>query len=199
MKYPKTKKVEQIDDYHGTKVEDPYRWLEDDNAADTIDWVKAQNEVTFGYLEALPNRARLLNGLTELWNYERFGAPFKKGGRYFFFKNDGLQNQSVLYKQESLDAEPEVLLDPNTLAEEGTAALSMLALSDNGKWLAYGVAASGSDWQEFRVRNIETAKDEPDHLRFIKFSGAAWTHDNEGFFYARYPEPKDDESKGASI
>ena len=133
MKYPKTKKVEQIDDYHGTKVEDPYRWLEDDNAADTIDWVKAQNEVTFGYLEALPNRARLLNGLTELWNYERFGAPFKKGGRYFFFKNDGLQNQSVLYKQESLDAEPEVLLDPNTLAEEGTAALSMLALSDNGK------------------------------------------------------------------
>ena len=196
MKYPKTKKVEQIDDYHGTKVEDPYRWLEDDNAADTIDWVKAQNEVTFGYLEALPNRARLLNGLTELWNYERFGAPFKKGGRYFFFKNDGLQNQSVLYKQESLDAEPEVLLDPNTLAEEGTAALSMLALSDNGKWLAYGVAASGSDWQEFRVRNIETAKDEPDHLRFIKFSGAAWTHDNEGFFYARYPEPKDDESQG---
>ncbi len=196
MKYPKTKKVEQIDDYHGTKVEDPYRWLEDDNAADTIDWVKAQNEVTFGYLEALPNRARLLNGLTELWNYERFGAPFKKGGRYFFFKNDGLQNQSVLYKQESLDAEPEVLLDPNTLAEEGTAALSMLALSDNSKWLAYGVAASGSDWQEFRVRNIETAKDEPDHLRFIKFSGAAWTHDNEGFFYARYPEPKDDESQG---
>ena len=101
-----------------------------------------------------------------------------------------------MYKQESLDAEPEVLLDPNTLAEEGTAALSMLALSDDGKWLAYGVAASGSDWQEFRVRNIETAKDEPDHLRFIKFSGAAWTHDNEGFFYARYPEPKDDESQG---
>ena len=98
MKYPKTKKVEQIDDYHGTKVEDPYRWLEDDNAADTADWVEAQNEVTFGYLEALPNRARLLNKLTELWNYERFGAPFKKGGRYFFFKNDGLQNQSVLYK-----------------------------------------------------------------------------------------------------
>ena len=196
MKYPKTKKVEQIDDYHGTKVEDPYRWLEDDNAADTADWVKAQNKVTFGYLEALPNRARLLKKLTKLWNYARFGAPFKKGGRYFFFKNDGLQNQSVLYKQESLDAEPEVLLDPNTFSEEGTAALSMLATSNDGKWLAYGVAASGSDWQEFRVRNIETAKDEPDHLRFIKFSGASWTHDTKGFFYARFPEPKDNEAQG---
>ena len=193
--YPETKKEKQIDDFHGTQVEDPYRWLEDDHAEDTLAWVKAQNAVTFSYLEGLPQRDRLKDRITELWNYERYGAPFKKGGRYFFFKNDGLQNQSVLYKQETLAAEPEVLLDPNTLSEKGTAALSTLELSEDGKRLVYGVASSGSDWQEFRVRDVDTAR-LGDHIRWVKFSGASWTHDNAGFFYSRFPEPKQDEAQG---
>jgi prolyl oligopeptidase len=196
FEYPETKKVEQIDDYHGTRVADPYRWLEDDNSEETLAWVKAQNAVTFRYLEGLPQREPLRARLTELWNYPRYGAPFHKGGRYFFFKNDGLQNQSVLYKQESLEAAPEVLLDPNQLSEKGTAALSTLALSEDGGHLAYGVATAGSDWQEFRVRDVATARDLPDHLRFIKFSGASWTHDGRGFFYSRYPEPSEDEAQG---
>ena len=194
--YPETKKEKQIDDFHGTQVEDPYRWLEDDHAEDTLAWVKAQNAVTFSYLEGLPQRDRLKDRMTELWNYGRYGAPFKKGGRYFFFKNDGLQNQSVLYKQETLAAEPEVLLDPNTLSEKGTAALSTLELSEDGKRLVYGVASSGSDWQEFRVRDVDTAHDLGDHIRWVKFSGASWTHDNAGFFYSRFPEPKQDEAQG---
>jgi prolyl oligopeptidase len=194
--YPKARKVDQVDDYHGSKVEDPYRWLEDDYSEATKAWVKAENEVTFAYLESLPQREPLRQRLTELWNYPRYGAPFKRGGKYLFFKNDGLQNQSVLYKQASLDAEPEVLLDPNLLSEHGTAALSMLALSEDGRWLAYGVASSGSDWQEFRVRNVETATDTADHLMWIKFTGAAWTHDDNGFFYGRFPEPEADEPQG---
>ena len=196
LDYPKTKKVDQVDDYHGTKVEDPYRWLEDDYSEETKTWVEAQNAVTFAYLASLPDREPLRKRLTELWNYPRYGAPFKRGGRYFFFKNDGLQNQSVLYKQASLEAEPELLLDPNLLSERGTAALSMLAMSEDGGWLAYGVAVSGSDWQEFRVRNVATGLDSEDHLKWIKFSGAAWTHDGKGFFYARFPEPREDEAQG---
>ncbi len=196
LDYPKTRKVDQVDDYHGTKVEDPYRWLEDDYSEETKAWVEAQNAVTFAYLASLPDREPLRKRLTELWNYPRYGTPFKRGGRYFFFKNDGLQNQSVLYKQASLEAEPELLLDPNLLSERGTAALSMLAMSEDGGWLAYGVAVSGSDWQEFRVRNVATGLDSEDHLKWIKFSGAAWTHDGKGFFYARFPEPREDEAQG---
>ena len=196
LDYPKTKKVDQVDDYHGAKVEDPYRWLEDDYSEETKAWVEAQNAVTFAYFASLPDREPLGKRLTELWNYPRYGAPFKRGGRYFFFKNDGLQNQSVLYKQASLEAEPELLLDPNLLSERGTAALSMLAMSEDGVWLAYGVAVSGSDWQEFRVRNVATSVNEEDHLKWIKFSGAAWTHDGKGFFYARFPEPREDEAQG---
>jgi prolyl oligopeptidase len=196
LDYPVTKKVDQVDDFHGTKVEDPYRWLEDDYSEETKAWVEAQNRVTFAYLEGLSQREPLKARLTELWNYPRYGAPFRKGGRYFFHKNDGLQNQAVLYKQSSLDAEPEVLLDPNALSAKGTAALSTLELSEDGTKLVYGVAQSGSDWQEFRVRDVETAKDLPDHLRFIKFSGASWTHDGKGFFYSRYPEPREGESQG---
>jgi prolyl oligopeptidase len=196
LNYPKTKKVDRVDDYHGTKVEDPYRWLEDDYSEETKTWVEAQNAVTFAYLASLPDREPLRKRLTELWNYPRYGAPFKRGGRYFFFKNDGLQNQSVLYKQASLEAEPELLLDPNLLSERGTAALSMLAMSKDGRWLAYGIAMSGSDWQEFRVRNVATGIDSEDYLKWIKFSGAAWTHDGKGFFYARFPEPMEDEAQG---
>jgi prolyl oligopeptidase len=194
--YPPTKKIDQVDGYHGTSVPDPYRWLEDDNSEETLAWVKAQNAVTFRYLEALPQREPLRARLTELWNYPRYGTPFHKGGRYFFFKNDGLQNQSVLYKQASLDAPPEVLLDPNQLSEKGTAALSTLALSEDGNHLVYGIATAGSDWQEFRVRDVASGEDLPDHLKFIKFSGASWTHDERGFFYSRFPEPQGDEAQG---
>jgi prolyl oligopeptidase len=152
--------------------------------------------VTFQYLEALDQREPLRARLTELWNYPRYGTPFHKGGRYFFFKNDGLQNQSVLYKQASLEAPPEVLLDPNQLSEKGTAALSTLALSEDGEHLVYGVANAGSDWQEFRVRDVARGEDLADHLKFIKFSGASFTHDGAGFFYSRFPEPQGDEAQG---
>ncbi len=174
-----------MDDYHGTAVRDPYRWLEDVDSEATAAWVQAQNEVTFGYLESIPERERLRQRLTELWNYERYSTPFKEGGRYFFFKNDGLQDQSVMYKQSSLEADPEVLLDPNTFSEDGTVALSTLALSEGGELMVYGTSSSGSDWREFHVRDVETGSDLEDHLRWIKFSGASWTHDDEGFFYTR--------------
>ena len=188
-KYPEARKRDQVDDYHGTKVADPYRWLEDVDSPETRSWVEAENRVTFAYLQQIPERERIRTRLTQLWDYPKYGAPFKKGGRYFFFKNAGLQNQAVLYKQNSLTAQPEVLLDPNTLSPDGTVALSTLALAEDGGTMVYGTSGSGSDWQEFRVRDVATGKDRPDHLKWIKFSGAAWTHDGAGFFYSRYPEP----------
>ena len=190
--YPPTRRCDQTDTYHGTTVADPYRWLEDPNSEETKAWVQAQNEVTFGYLRQLPTVEPIKQRLTELWNYERYSVPFKRGGRYFYYKNDGLQNQSVLYTQASLTAEPVVLLDPNTLSEDGTVALGSIAVSEDGYYLAYSLSSSGSDWLEWRVRNIETGQDTSDQLRWSKFSGAAWTHDNQGFFYSRYDEPKAD-------
>ncbi|MFS8778627.1 prolyl oligopeptidase family serine peptidase [Synechococcus sp. W70.1] len=178
-----------VDVYHGQAVPDPYRWLEDLDSEQTRAWVEAQNRLTFDYLQRIPARQRLLERLTQLWNYEKYSQPFKEGGRYFYFKNDGLQNQSVLYTQESLEAEARVLLDPNTLSEDGTVALSGIAISRDGRYLAYGLSRSGSDWQEWKVRDIETGEDLPDHLRWIKFSGASWTPDGQGFFYSRYDEP----------
>ncbi|HEX8288136.1 MAG TPA: prolyl oligopeptidase family serine peptidase [Pyrinomonadaceae bacterium] len=192
--YPQTKKVEQIDDYHGTKVADPYRWLEDDNSAETKAWVEAQNKVTNAYLATIPEREALKKRLTELWNYEKYSAPFKEGGKYFYFKNDGLQNQSVLYVAESISDKGRVLLDPNTLSPDGTVALSGLAISDDGKTMAYGLASAGSDWQEWRFRDVETGKDLSDVLKNIKFSGASWTKDGKGVYYSRYPAA-DDKSK----
>jgi len=189
LAYPPAPKGDVVDDYHGTRVPDPYRWLEDPDAPETRAWIEAENRLTEGYLAAIPARTRIRERLTKLWNYPKYGTPFRKAGRYFFFKNDGLQNQSVLYKQASLSADPETLLDPNLLSEDGTVALSTLALSKDGRLLAYGTSASGSDWEEFRVREVATARDLPDHLRWIKFSGASWTHDGKGFFYSRYPEP----------
>ncbi|CAN5349570.1 prolyl oligopeptidase family serine peptidase [soil metagenome] len=188
--YPETRRVEQVDDYHGTRVADPYRWLEDADSPETAAWVEAQNRVTFGILKSIPEREGIERRLTELWNYERFSVPFKQGGRYFFSRNSGLQNQSVLYWQPTLEAEPRVLLDPNTLSEDGTVALSMIRVSEDGRYLAYGTSSGGSDWQEIRVREVETGQDRPDHLRWIKFSGAAWTHDGQGFFYSRFPQPE---------
>jgi prolyl oligopeptidase len=189
LTYPPTRKIEQIDDYHGTQVEDAYRWLEDADADETKVWVEAQNQVTFQYLNEIPVRKKIKQRLTQLWDYEKYGIPFKEGDRYFYFKNDGLQNQSILYTLTSLDAEPKVLLDPNTLSEDGTVALSGIAITEDGNRMAYGLSSSGSDWQEWKVRDVETGEDIPDLLKWIKFSGASWTKDNQGFFYSRYDEP----------
>ncbi|KAM3091668.1 prolyl oligopeptidase family serine peptidase [Phormidesmis sp. 146-35] len=189
--YPTSQKTNQVDEYHGVAIADPYRWLEDPDSDETKAWVEAQNQVTFGYLQQIPSREAIANRLTKIWDFEKYGIPFKEGNRYFYFKNDGLQNQSVLYTLKSLDDQPIVLLDPNKLSEDGTIALSGLSISEDGAYMAYGLSASGSDWQEWRVRDIETGKDTIDHLKWIKFSGASWTHDHQGFFYSRYDEPNE--------
>lgn len=188
--YPNTDQVAQSDNYHGVEVKDPYRWLEDPDSDATKAWVQAQNEVTNSYLATIPTRDKLQQRLTQLWDYEKYSSPFKRGQSYFYFKNDGLQNQSVLYTLESLDDEGQVLLDPNSLSADGTVALSGLSISDDGQWMAYGLSTAGSDWVEYRVKNIATREDTADHLQWIKFSGASWTKDNQGFFYSRYDEPK---------
>ena len=190
LKYPATRQDAQTDDYHGTKVADPYRWLENPDAPDTKAWIEAQNKVTFDYLEQIPQRAEIRERLRKLWNFERYGLPHKKGKRYFYQKNDGLQNQSVLYLASSLEATPKVLLDPNKLSTDGTVALSGTAISDDGKWLAYGISGAGSDWQTWKVRNIGTGQDQADEIKWVKFSGASWTPDSRGFYYSRYDEPK---------
>jgi len=189
--YPVAKKVDQTDNYHGTVVADPYRWLEDANSAETKAWVDAENKVTQAYLAQIPQREAIRQRLTQLWNYERYGVPFKEGGRYFLTRNDGLQNQAVLYTMKSLSDTPRLLLDPNTLAADGTVALADTTVSPDGKLLAYSTAASGSDWNEILVRDIATGKDLADHLKWVKFSTTAWTHDGKGFFYSRYDEPKE--------
>src|SRR5690349_14793809 len=189
--YPQAKKVEQVDDYHGVKVTDPYRWLEDTDSAETAAWVQAENKITFGYLEQIPERALIQKRLTTLWNFERYTTPFKEGGRYFFSKNNGLQNQSVLLTVDKLDGEPKVLIDPNTMSADGTVAIGGLAASHDGKLMAYSISVSGSDWREVKVRNVETGEDLPDDLKWVKFSGMSWTRDGQGFFYNRYAEPKE--------
>lgn len=191
MNYPVSLRVDQVDRYHGVEVADPYRWLEDPNSEETQAWIEAQNQVTFDYLQQIPIRQKLKQRLTQLWDYEKYGVPFKEGDRYFYFKNDGLQNQSVLYVLDSLEGEPRVLLDPNQLSDDGTVALSGIAISEDGQLMAYGLSASGSDWQEWKVRNVETAEDLSDQLKWIKFSGASWTKDGKGFFYSRYDEPQE--------
>ena len=191
--YPEARVVDVADDYHGTRVPDPYRWLEDPDSEETRAWVKAECDLTFPWLHAIPQRKKILARLTELWNYEKFGLPRKEGGRYFFTRNDGLQNQSVLYWTASLEAEPKVLLDPNTLSEDGTVALAGLAVSRDGKYAAYGISRAGSDWTEFFVREVDTGKDLPDHLQWIKFSGASWDAEGKGFYYSRYDAPEEGE------
>jgi prolyl oligopeptidase len=189
--YPSSPKVEQVDHYHGTPIADPYRWLEDPDSEQTQAWVTAQNQVTAAFLTDIPQRQAIQQRLTKLWDYEKYSIPFKQGDRYFYFKNDGLQNQSVLYTLRSLEDEPRVLLDPNQLSEDGTIALTDLEISEDGRRMAYGLSASGSDWQEWKVRDIDTCQDLSDHLRWIKFSSASWSHDNQGFFYSRYDEPNE--------
>ena len=196
LKYPETKTVDQVDDYHGTKVPDPYRWLEDDvrTSKDVAAWVAAENKVTNAFLESIPRRKAIAKRITELWDYEKYGTPSKVGGRYFFTKNDGLQNQNVLYTQDRLDGPARVLLDPNAWSKDGTVALSGLSISDDGKYLAYGKAASGSDWNTWHVLDVATAQPLGDELKWVKFSSASWTADGRGFFYSRYPEPKKDDT-----
>ena len=187
--YPVTRTTNQVDIYHSVTVADPYRWLEDDNSPETKAWVEVQNRLTFGYLEEIPQRDKIRNRLKQLWNYERYGVPFKEGGRYFFNRNDGLQNQSVLYTMPSLEAEPGVLLDPNQLSRDGTVALAGMAVSHDGNLLAYGISVAGSDWEEWKVRDVRTGLDTADDLKWVKSSGASWLKDNSGFFYSRYDEP----------
>ncbi|HEU5217496.1 MAG TPA: prolyl oligopeptidase family serine peptidase, partial [Gemmatimonadales bacterium] len=191
---PPTAVVPVTDNYHGVAVADPYRWLEDPDSAETAAWVQSQNDVTFAYLAELPDREPLRRRLTELLDYERYSVPTARGGRLFFFRNDGLQNQSPLFVQEGLEGSPRLLLDPNLLSPDGTVALSVTVPSRDGALLLYGTSASGSDWMEFQVRDVATATDRADHLRWIKFSDGAWTRDGKGFFYGRYPEPKPGES-----
>ncbi len=188
VKYPETRRDTTVaDDYFGVRVADPYRWLEDDNSEETALWVKAQNEVTSAYLAKIPYRNQVRDRLAQLWNYPKVDIPAKVGGLYFFMRNDGLQNQSVLYCQDGLDGEAKVFLDPNALSEDGTVALGGISFSLDDKYMAYAVSASGSDWSEIRIREIASGADTPDVIKWVKFSGMSW--DGEGFYYSRYDEP----------
>lgn len=187
VKYPATKKVDIVDNYFGTKIADPYRWLENDTSKATAEWVKAENAVTFDYLSKIPFREKIRERLTKIWNYPKLGVPFKEGPYYFFFKNNGLQNQSVLYYRKGLEDTANILLDPNKLAPDGTLALTSMKVSHDGKYLAFSIAKSGSDWNEIFVMEIESGKILPDNLKWVKFSGISWKGD--GFYYSRYPEP----------
>jgi prolyl oligopeptidase len=193
LNYPTSKKSEQAEEYHGTKVADPYRWLEDLDSEETRQWVEAQNKVTFGWLAQVPAREKIRRRLTELWNYERFGLPHKKGGHYFYTRNDGLQNQNAVYVVDRLDGQPRLLLDPNTLSADGTIALTNWVASEDGKLLAYGLAGAGSDWQEWHVLDVDSGHKLTDTIKWIKFSRVAWTTDGKGFFYSRYDEPPPDQ------
>ena len=189
LSYPATRQTSQVDVYHGVTVADPYRWLEDDNSAETKAWVEAQNRLTFSFLDKIPQRDAIQRRLTQLWNYERYGVPSQRGGRYFFTKNDGLQNQSVLYTMTSLTAEPTLLLDPNKLSADGTVALAGLAISDDGNLMAYGLSTAGSDWQEWKFRDVRTGQDLDDHLQWVKFSQPSWSKDGQGLYYSRFDAP----------
>ena len=187
INYPKTMKDGTVDDYFGTKVADPYRWLENDTSQQTAAWVEAENEVTNAYLQKIPFRKKLLNRLKEVANYEKIGMPFKKHGKWYFSKNDGLQNQSVIYVMDQLGGTPRVFLDPNKLSTDGTVALKGLSFSNDGKYAAYSISRSGSDWQEFYVIDLQTGQLTKDHIEWAKFSGASWYQD--GFFYSAYDAP----------
>ncbi len=188
LTYPVTDTVDVVDNYFGEQVPDPYRWLEDDTSARTAAWVTAQNEVTFDYLSQIPFRRQLRDQFERLYNYPKYGAPFQVGNYYFFAKNDGLQNQAVIYRQEGLEGEPSVFIDPNTLSESGTTAISIIGISRDDRFVAVGRQDAGSDWQRIQVYEVATGNQLADDLNWVKFSGAAWWKD--GFFYSRYPAPE---------
>ncbi len=199
LSYPPATRDDNVDTLHGTPVADPYRWLEQGDSTETQQWIAAQNVLTSEYLNSVAQRDQLRQRLTELWNYEKYSVPFRRGERYFFTRNDGLQNQSVLYWLDHLDGEPHLLLDPNTLRDDGTVALIGFAVSDDGQLLAYGLSSAGSDWMEWRVREVDTGHDREDVLHWVKFSDASWTPDNAGFFYSRYDAPAEGAAyKGAN-
>ena len=193
IKYPETKKTDQVDDYFGTKVEDPYRWLEDDNSEETKQWVEAENKITDAYLSSIPFYDKVKKRLEEMWNYAKYSSPFKEGDWYYFYKNDGLQNQSVLYRQKGLNGTPEVFIDPNKMSKDGTAAIGTPSFSKNKKYAVYLEAQAGSDWQVAHVMNVADKKLLNDEVNYIKFSGTSWKGD-DGFYYSRYPIP-DEKSK----
>lgn len=197
IKYPVTKKTDQVDDYFGTKVAAPYRWLEDMKSKETAQWVQAQKKVTDDYLAGIPFRDKLRERLTGIWNYEKYSAPAKEGEYYIFWKNDGLQEHFVVYIQKGLDGKPDVLLDPNTFSKDGSISLAGLAFSNDQKYFSYGISRSGSDWREYFVKELETGKKLADHIKWAKFSGMSWYKD--GFFYSRYDEPKEDEKLKAKV
>ena len=189
LTYPETKKTDHVDTYFGTQVPDPYRWLEDDNSAETKAWVQAENKVTFDYLGAIPYRNKVLERVKALANYAKYSAPFKKNDDVFFYKNDGLQNQSVLYVQKGYEGKPEVLLDPNTFSPDGTVRLTSFVLSKDGRYAAYGrTAIPGSDWHELHVMDMKTHQTLPDTINWVRYADATWRGD--GFYYSRYPQPE---------
>ena len=196
IEYPKARRDDRVETLHGTAVADPYRWLEDDvrTSAEVKAWVEAQNKITSAYLAAIPERAAVQKRITDLWNYEKYTPPSKVGGKYFFRKNDGLQNQSVLYVADRVDGEPRVLIDPNAWSKDGTVALGAAVVSPDARFVAYGTSDAGSDWETWKVLDVATAKPLADELKWVKFSGAAWTADGKGFFYSRYDEPKPGEA-----
>lgn len=185
--YPVTKKIAHTDEYHGVKVEDPYRWLEDDNSTETKAWVEAQNKVTFDYLSKIPYRDQMKKRIEEVFNYPRYTAPNRKGEYFYFSKNDGLQNQSLLYRQKGLDGEPELVMDPNKLSADGTTQLTDFSLSKNGQYAVWGISKGGSDWRTYYIRDMQTGKDLPDSILWVKISAIGWQGD--GFYYSRYPAP----------
>jgi prolyl oligopeptidase len=197
LNYPAAKRVDQVDFYHGVRVEDPYRWLEDESSPEVRAWIEAQNALAQPFLESIPARERIKARMTELWNYERYDIPVARGGRYFYLRNDGLQNQSVLYVAESLDAQPRVLLDPNTLSSDGTVALGEFLPSPDGRVVAYSLSDGGTDWRTWHFRDVETGKDLPDILRFMKFTPIAWTADSKSVYYPRYPTLPDGKGDGS--
>jgi len=196
--YPAAPHSNVVDTYHGRQVADPFRWLEDVDSPETRAWIAAQNALTEGYLSAVPRRDAIRERLEHVWNYERFSAPSREGQNYAFYRNSGLQNQSVLYVAPTLNGPARVLIDPNLLSADGTVALSGLAFSHDGSRVAYAISASGSDWLEWHVRDVATAADLPDLVRWSKFSGAAWRADGSGFFYSRYDAPSDAQFKDAN-
>ncbi|HBG74247.1 MAG: prolyl endopeptidase [Chloroflexi bacterium GWB2_49_20] len=194
LTYPPAHRIDQMDNYHGTLIADPYRWMEEVDSPETLEWIRQQNELTFTFLEKIPSRAPIRERLTQLWDYAKVSSPYKKGGRYFQFRNSGLQNQDVLHVYELLTDTPRILLDPNTLSKDGTVALNSWSVSPDGKWLAYAISSSGSDWQVWYIRSVDSGQDLPETLEWSKFSGATWSKDSSGFFYAPFPAPAEGET-----
>ena len=199
LRYPEARKADVVEDYHGVKIADPYRWLEDLNAAETKAWIAAQNAVTSGFLAKSPRRAAILERLTELQDYPRVSLPWREAGRIFYRRNSGLQKQAPLYVRDSLAAEPKLLLDPNALSDDGSISLAQWSPSPDGRYLAHALSQGGADWADVHVREIATGRDLSDLVRWFRFSDISWTKDGQGFFYARYPEPPKEEALSAEL